>query len=213
MPPSAIVATMTRRTGARLAYAHDQESTMRRWILSRWRSITNIVMCAACLSLLPACSANPRMTPIEARERPIKGGPVDTGPGSLQATRRALEGTWTLVSFSVVDASGAQRPVKASGQLTYDAYGSMTIHGKIEDEAQASATLLEYKGRIVIDTARKQFYPADLVAGRPVDETQLAPVSPDKARRYELTADTLTVTYTDAAGKPTAIASWRRAGV
>ena len=45
--------------------------------------------------------------------------PVDDGAGSLEETRRSLEGSWTLVSLEVVDPSGNRRPVKASGQLTY----------------------------------------------------------------------------------------------
>jgi hypothetical protein len=164
-----------------------------------------LVACAVGLVLQAGCAAKPR-------ERPLNIGPVDTGPGSLEATRRALQGTWTLVSLDVLDASGARQPVKATGRLTYDAYGNMTISGTIENDPVKTPALLEFKGRIVIDTARKQFYAADLVAGQPVDAAQLAPVSADKARRYELTSDSLTVTYMDAAGRPTATASWRRAG-
>lgn len=156
----------------------------------------------ACALLLPACTATPRAKPIPTTK-------IDTGPGSLQAARRALEGTWTLVSLDVME-GGAPRRVPASGTLTYDAYGNMTIEGKIDDDPARTPTFLAYRGRIVIDTARKQFYPADLVSGAPVDQSALAPVSPDKARRYEVTADTLTVTYMDAAAKPTAVASWRR---
>lgn len=43
---------------------------------------------------LGACAASPR-------QRPVEGGPVSTGPGSLEFTRRQLEGN-QLVS-SVVD--------------------------------------------------------------------------------------------------------------
>ena len=70
--------------------------------------------------------------------------------------------------------------------------------------------VLDYDGRIVIDTARHQFVPAALTSDRPVDAAQIAPISPDKIRRYELSADTFVVTYLDASGKPTAIARWRR---
>lgn len=145
------------------------------------------------------------------RQKPMLMGDVNTGAGSLEATRKALEGSWTLVSLNVVDAAGAQKPVKAKGQLTYDAYGALTIKGVVEDDPAKTPLLLDYSGRIVIDTAKKQFYPADLVENRPVDEKRLAAVSPDKARKYELTADTLTITYMDATGKPTAISSWKRA--
>jgi hypothetical protein len=140
------------------------------------------------------------------------GGPVDVGPGSLEATRRALEGSWTLVSLDVVDAQGGRRRVTAAGDLNYDAFGSMTVRGVIEDPALRSTLVIDYSGRIVIDPARNEFYPADLVSDRPVDPSQIAPIAPDKVRRFELTADSLVVTYLDASSKPTAVLRWQRTG-
>ena len=95
-------------------------------------------------------------------KRPMRTSAVDTGAGSLEATRRALEGTWTLASLEVVDAAGAGKPVKAAGQLTYDAFGNMTIKGVIEEPALKGSLVLDYDGRIVIDTAKHQFVPAAL---------------------------------------------------
>ena len=69
---------------------------------------------------------------------------------------------------------------------------------------------LDYEGKIIIDNVRKQFYPADLESDRPVDPAKIAAIAPDKVRRYELTMDTFVVTYLDAAGKPTAVAKWRK---
>jgi len=43
-----------------------------------------------------------------------------------------------------------------------------------------------------------------------VDPVQIEAVSPDKVRQYELAGDTFTVTYLDAASKPTAVAVWHR---
>ena len=48
---------------------------------------------AALLALfLPGCASAPR-------QRPVEGGPVDTGPMTLSSARRFLEGRWTLESF------------------------------------------------------------------------------------------------------------------
>jgi len=137
-------------------------------------------------------------------------GLAETGPGSLTATRKALEGSWTLASLEMVDAQGARRPVKASGQLTYDAYGNMTVRGVIEDPAERGPLVLDYQGRIMIDTAKLQFFPADLASDRPVESGQAESIAPDKVRKYELTADSFVVTYLDASAKPTAVARWRR---
>ena len=142
--------------------------------------------------------------------RPIRTGPVDTGPGSLEATRRTLEGTWTLSSLEVIGAGGARRPVKATGKLTYDAFGNMSVRSVIEDAALKNSLVLDYDGRIVIDTAKREFYADNLTSDRPADPKQVAPIAADKIRRYELTPDAFVVTYVDVAGNPTAVARWRR---
>jgi len=158
---------------------------------------------AATSLLAGACAQNNSM-------RAERMGLANTGPGSLAATRKALEGTWRLVSLEMVDGSGARRPIKASGELTYDAYGNMTIRGVIEDPAERGPLVLDYQGRILIDTQKLQFYAADLASDRPVESGQAASIAPDKVRQYELTADSFVVTYLDAAAKPTAVARWQR---
>jgi len=143
-------------------------------------------------------------------QKPTFGGPVDAGPGSLEATRRALEGTWNLQSLEVVDARGGHRNVKASGRLMYDAFGSMEVKGVVEDPALSGTLVIDYQGRIVIDTVRLQFYPADLVSDRPADPDQIIAISPEKVRRYQLSGDSFVVTYLDKAAKPTAVIKWTR---
>lgn len=145
-----------------------------------------------------------------ARQRPVEGGPVSTSAGSLAATRKAFEGTWTLESLEVVEAGGARRAVKAGGQLTYDAFGNMTIRGVIDDPALRDKVVLDYTGRITIDPVKHEFYPADLQSDRPADAAAIVAVSPDKVRRYELAGGSFVVTYLDTASNPTAVARWKR---
>ncbi|HET9383678.1 MAG TPA: hypothetical protein VFO67_00925, partial [Gemmatimonadales bacterium] len=38
------------------------------------------------------------------RTAPIKGGPVETGSGTVEAARKFLEGRWSLTSFEVFPA-------------------------------------------------------------------------------------------------------------
>jgi hypothetical protein len=150
-----------------------------------------------------ACTFKPRT-------RPLHTEPIDTGAGSVTETRKMLEGTWKLESLELVDATGARRPVKAGGELTYDGFGNMNIRGVIEEPAVKDSLVIDYNGRITIDPVRHEFYPADLASDRPLDATQIAPISPDKVRKYELSANAFVVTYIDAAAKPTAVARWRR---
>ena len=144
------------------------------------------------------------------RERPIRTEKIETGSGSVNDTRKALEGTWKLASLEVVNAQGARRQVKAGGSLTYDGFGNMTVRGVIEDPALKDTLVLDYTGRITIDTARHEFYPADLASERPAEAGQIAPIAPDKLRRYELSGNSFVVTYLDAAAKPTAVIRWER---
>jgi hypothetical protein len=86
----------------------------------------------------------------------------------------------------------------------------MSVHGAVDDPASRSRVPLEYQGRIVIDTSKHEFYPADLVSDKPLEPEQMAPISPDKVRRYELSGDSFVVTYLDSSAKPTAVITWRR---
>ena len=128
-------------------------------------------------------------------------GLANTGAGSLMETRKALE---------AVDEQGARRPVKASGQLAYDAYSNMTIRAVVDDPALTTPLVLDYQGRIFIDPVKKEFYPADLRSDKPVELSQTPAIAPDKVRRYELTPDAFVVTYLDASAKPAFVARWRR---
>jgi hypothetical protein len=160
-------------------------------------------MVAALSSVLFGCGPTQQL-------RTSRKTPVDAGAGSLEGTRKALEGSWTLVSFEVVDAKGSRQSVTASGRLTYDAFGTMTIHGVIEDPVLKDRLVLDYEGRIVIDTVLHEFRSVDLASDRPVDRDRIAMISPDNVRRYELSGDSLIVTYLDGSGNPTAVARWRR---
>jgi len=171
-------------------------------VAHRWS--TGVLFAAVCVAVgfgLPGCAGGPT-------ERPIKMGP---GPGTLEAARRAFEGTWTLVSAEIPEASTDRlRAVKASGQLTYDAYGNLSVHVVVDDPAFRDASVLEFQGRIVIDPERKVYYAEDLAPARTVDPDQVAMIARDKVRHYELTATTLAVTYVDKAGKTTAVIRWKR---
>lgn len=159
----------------------------------------------AALVFLSGCAGGPR-------QRPIPIGPVETGEGSLAAVRKELQGSWVLTSLEVVDASGARNPVKANGALSFDAYSNLVISARIDDPRLEKALPLDFTGRIVINPDKRLFYPADVegAPGQEVDPKALGPVSSDKIRQYTITGDTLVVTYLDAAGKPTAVTTWRR---
>jgi hypothetical protein len=161
-----------------------------------------IVMCTS------ACASSPR-------QRPVGVGDVNTGAGSLEATRRQLEGTWTLTRFEVADAAGQLVPVRAKAQLTYDAFGNLSIRGVLEEPLPGQKTVgdapaLAYTGKAVIDTARKEMVLTGTEATVEPDPALLAKIGLESRRRYEFGEGTLTISVMNASGTATSRATFRK---
>ena len=154
------------------------------------------------------CAAKPR-------ERPIPLGPVETGPGTLAAARKFLEGTWTLESFEVYPPGKPPVALKGSGTLVYDNMSNLRMEIRAD---QAAADLLRAagldirdgvistQGRTAIDLQNRTLTyvlegQAPLVEG---------PLSMKRPRHWVVEGDTLTLTTKDEAGKPLSVGRWRR---
>jgi len=149
------------------------------------------------------CAAAPR-------QRPVKGADVQTSAGTLESVRRQLQGTWALVGLETVPPSGGARvPINATGTLTYDEFGNLTIDGRTTDPAAPVAArekaLLTFKGRAVIDVVKHELRLADLTGN--VDPNEV--LAPERRRRYEFTADTLKLSSVDDKGQVVTISTWR----
>lgn len=150
------------------------------------------------------CSAAPR-------QRPVKGSDVQTSAGSVEAVRRQLQGTWTLVALESVPPSGGTRrvPISATGTLIYDEFGNMTIDAHTSDPAAPVAAReknqLVFKGQAVIDVVNHELKLTALTGN--VDPNEV--LSPDRRRKYEFNADTLKLSSFDERGQVTAISTWR----
>jgi len=170
------------------------------------RAVVWVALPFALLSALSACASS------RPRQRPIEGGAVNAGPGSLEAVRRQLEGSWDLVSAEVVSAAGARQTMKAKAVLTYDAYGNLSLKGAYEDPgATAEQTAaLNFSGRAVIDTTRQVLRLLDVKQS----EGELATLPPEmlarRERAYAFEGDQLKLTVKDSNGRVTAINTWRR---
>jgi len=170
-----------------------------------------VAYCSLAVFALPgaACAPAPSV-------RPVKAGPVETGPGSLESVRRQLEGRWELVSFETALPPGPPRKVAASGLLAYDAYGNVTLQGQLLDEADRKAygdapAVLNISGRAVIDVASSSLRILDAASDRPVEAADsLKAVSLDKVRYYAFEGDLLKTIVKDADGRTTATAAWKR---
>jgi hypothetical protein len=169
----------------------------------RTLTLVGVTVVVVAIASIAGCAGSPS-------QRPVKLSDVNTAAGTVESTRRQLAGNWTLGRLEVIR-NGTPQVVKAHGTLSYDAFGSLTINGVIDDPRLTDAVVLNYTGRIVMDVTKHEFYPADFESNKPVETSRVAPISLDKVRRYELSENRFVVTYLDASGQPTAITVWSRA--
>ena len=153
---------------------------------------------------MAACTASPR-------QRPLDLGDVETGPGSLEAIRRQLRGTWDLVALESSPEPGVPRvPIKATGVLVYDEYANLTIDAHTDDPAAPPAAresrLLRFTGRATIDPVRHELQLMDMKGN--VNPAEV--LAPERRRRFEVDVDTLRLSSFEEDGQVTAISTWQR---
>jgi hypothetical protein len=152
------------------------------------------------------CSAAPR-------QRPVQGGPVDTGPQTLTAARKYLEGNWALESFEVYPPGKPAITLKGSGNLSYDDFGNLKIDIRAD---QASSDLLRAAGidirdgvissdgRTAVDMQNRTL--TYIVQG----QAGGGPLSLSRPRHWEVDGNLLTLTTKDESGKPLSVGRWRK---
>jgi hypothetical protein len=189
------------------------EDTMGRWLCAAF-----VIGCVS--HLLIGCAASPR-------QRPVGMGAVATGPNTLEAVRKQLEGRWVLTSFNVTGSDGQQAAVDATGMLTCDAFGVLHVEYRISDTGQQSlATLgvprldpvLSTTGRVVINPQQKQItYVGDDFEKRALGfdpalaASRANPFALERTRYYELGADgslLLSSRYDD--GRDASVSRWKK---
>jgi hypothetical protein len=150
------------------------------------------------------------------RTRPLPIGKVETGPGTVAAARKFLEGRWALESFEIRQPGGALAALKGSGVLNYDDFGNLRMEIRA-DQASADALraagvdirdgVISSDGRTAIDLQNRTLTYS--IEGQPAAGT--GPLAANRPRHWVVTADTLTLETRDAAGMPMSISRWKRA--
>jgi hypothetical protein len=145
-------------------------------------------------------------------------GPVDTGPGTVAAARKFLQGRWALESFEVRPPGAAPISLKGSGSLDYDDFGNLRMEIRTDtatsDLLRAAGIAIQdgvisSEGRTVIDVPNKTLtYFID--GQRSSFAKGGGPLALNRPRHWEVTADTLTLTTNDDSGAPYAISRWKR---
>jgi hypothetical protein len=168
-------------------------------------SLTYAVLAVAFLSL-SACGPKVAVK---------KGGPVDTGPGSVVAARKYLEGRWTLESFEVFPPGKPMVPVKGQGTLSYDDFSnlSMEIRTDVETSDKLRAAGIEIQdgkisttGRTAVDMQNRTL--TYMLEGQPAGVT--GPLATSRPRYWQVDGNVLTLTIKDDAGKPVSVSRWRK---
>lgn len=158
--------------------------------------------------LMTACAAS-------ERQRALSAGPVESGPGTVGAARAQLAGTWTLTKFEVLNAAGQLTPVRASAQLIYDTFGNLSIKGVLEEPLPGQTTVtdapaLMYTGTAVIDAVKQELVLMGLNATVEPDPSILAKIGMDARRKFAVSGTELVMSATDAQGKVTSRATYRK---
>ena len=178
----------------------------------RHTSIAVVGFIVAAAAMAADCAPGPMTKPTVGRpmNKPVELNASDTS-GSLEAGRRQLQGTWTLVSLEYAPTSVSPRlPIVAKGTLTYDEYGNLTIDAHTDDPnappAAREKNMLSFRGRAVIDTVKSELKMMDLKGNADPNEVLM----PEYRRHYEIKDNTLTLSSFDDKGNITIVSVWRR---
>ena len=184
-------------------------------MMQRWTSTIAIGLILAAIS---ACKGG-------TSSRPYRTSAVASGPNTIEATRKQLEGTWTLVSLVVHNTSGARATSQGTGTLTWDAFGNLKIEYRLSDAGlkaleaigvRPPTPVIVTEGRAVINTQDKaiQYVPPD-APSRPFDPALAAaranPFALERLRYYVFGEDgTLTLSTRHDNGQTAAVSQWKK---
>jgi hypothetical protein len=155
---------------------------------------------------------------VTANAAPRQKGPVDTGPGTLAAARKYLEGRWRLLSFEILPPGGTPIRVLGAGTLTYDAIGNLNVEIRVDrttaqalDVAGFATTqgALSTRGPTVLDLqARTLTY---VLEGQVPLGAPSGPLALNRPRHWQVEGNVLTLTTKGEDGQPVSIGRWEKA--
>jgi hypothetical protein len=158
----------------------------------------------------PGCTKAPR-------QRPVEGGPVDTGPGTLTAARKFLEGRWSLESFEVFPPGGTPIKVQGTGVLTYDDFGNLRIDIRVDPKTgdmlrsvgiDVRDGAMTTEGRTAVDLQNRTL--TYILEGQPALGAPSGPLALNRPRHWVVEGDLLTLSTRDANGTVLSTGRWRK---
>lgn len=148
---------------------------------------------------------------------PVSAQKTESGPGSLTAARKYLEGRWSLMTFDVFPPGQPPVSVKGQGTLTYDDFGNMQVEIRVapdvveplrEAGVPTNNGTLSMSGRTAIDLQQHTltyFLPKQPPLGAPS-----GPLALNRKRYWRVDDKVLTLTTRGDDGKPLSVATWKK---
>jgi hypothetical protein len=145
-------------------------------------------------------------------------GPVDTGPGTLAAARKYLEGRWRLLSFDVTPPGKQPIRVLGAGNLTYDGFGNLTVEIRVDGATaamleangiQTEKGVLSTSGRTAVDLQSRTLtytFEGQAPLGAPS-----GPLALNRPRHWQVDGNVLTVTTKNDEGQTVSVGKWEKA--
>jgi hypothetical protein len=147
----------------------------------------------------------------------LQKGPVNTGPGTLAAARKYLEGRWSLISFEVHPPGKPVIHVAGAGTLTYDGFGNMQMELRVPESVveplrvagvPTEKGVLSLGGRTAVDMQSRTL--TFFLERQPPLGAPSGPLALNRPRHWEVEGTTLTLTTKDSDGQPLSIGRWRK---
>jgi hypothetical protein len=154
---------------------------------------------------LGACASAPL-------QKPINAGEAATGVGTLESVRKQLEGSWTLVSYEILQ-NGRRQRLDAAAEMTYDQFGNLNMIGELKNPDASSErrpALLNYSGRAVIDVDKSELRFVVENSRDPLPRSVEANVKPENVRHFTFRDSLLELTISDTNGQATGFSTWKR---
>ena len=144
-------------------------------------------------------------------------GPVETGPGTLTAARKYLEGRWTLLSYEIFSPGEPALRLEGEGTLVYDDFGNLEMDIRVDDTTalvlegvgiRTTDGVLSTKGRTVIDLPGRTL--VFVLDGQAPFGTPAGPLALNRPRHWQIEGNELTLTTKGDDGQPLSVSRWRK---
>jgi hypothetical protein len=172
------------------------------------RSASIVLLLGTALFGITGCAAAPL-------NKPMEGGPANTGAGTVTAAREYLRGRWSLESFDLYLPGKPPATLKGSGTITYDEFGNLRMDIRADRDASdlLSAAGVELgkdgvissDGRTAVDMQNRTL--TYFIEGQPVGT---GPFALNRPRYWQVQGNVLTLTTKGDGGQPLSISRWKK---